>query len=147
MSPFLRRLMNRKFDNRLVRWTGFSWNTWLDAVSRGKPYRSALLLTTIGAKTGQERHSVLPYFRDGENIVVIGSNAGADKDPAWVGNLVAEPRVMLTIRTRRKRAIATVASPEDRARLFAEACRIDPIYAEYQKRTRRRLPVILFRFL
>jgi deazaflavin-dependent oxidoreductase (nitroreductase family) len=50
-----------------------------------------LLLTTTGAKSGQPRVSPLAYFRIDGKLIVIGSFAGADVNPAWVHNLRAHP--------------------------------------------------------
>ena len=57
------------------------------------PGLSLLLLTTIGAKTGDERTSPLAYSRDGDRLVVIASKGGAPKNPAWHHNLRIYPDV------------------------------------------------------
>ena len=53
------------------------------------------LLTTTGAKTGQPRTNPVFYFHDGPDVIVIASNYGADKHPAWYYNLSANPRVQI----------------------------------------------------
>ena len=53
------------------------------------------LLTTTGAKTGQPRTNPVFYFHDGPDVIVIASNYGADKHPAWYHNLTANPRVQI----------------------------------------------------
>ena len=50
------------------------------------------LLTTTGAKTGEPRTNPVFYFHDGPDVIVIASNYGADKHPAWYHNLSANPR-------------------------------------------------------
>src|SRR4029079_8657880 len=53
------------------------------------------LLTTTRAKTGQPRTNPVFYFHDGPDVMVIASNYGADKHPAWYHNLTAHPRVQI----------------------------------------------------
>ena len=53
------------------------------------------LLTTTGAKTGQPRTNPIFYFHDGPDVIVIASNYGNDKHPAWYHNLTANPRVQI----------------------------------------------------
>ena len=63
----------------------------------GGPFEGAqmVLLTTTGAKSGQQRTTPLVYTSDGSRLIIIASAAGADKHPAWFHNLVANPRVIL----------------------------------------------------
>jgi deazaflavin-dependent oxidoreductase (nitroreductase family) len=56
-----------------------------------------LLLRTIGRRTGRARCSALCYARDGDRFVVAASNEGADRPPAWLHNLVAQPSVELQV--------------------------------------------------
>jgi deazaflavin-dependent oxidoreductase (nitroreductase family) len=57
---------------------------------RGKP---TLLLTTTGRRAGRPHTVPLPYLADGDAMIVVGSAAGAERHPAWVLNLIANPRV------------------------------------------------------
>ena len=70
-----------------------------------------LLLTCLGRKSGQKRTVPLPFFRDGAAIVLIASNGGQQKHPAWYHNLGANPEVELLIGPRRLRARASVTEP------------------------------------
>ena len=58
-----------------------------------------LLLTTTGAKSGQQRVSPLAYFRIDGRLIIIGSFAGAPVNPAWVHNLRADPRAHIEVGT------------------------------------------------
>src|ERR1700761_458060 len=58
-----------------------------------------LLLTTTGAKSGQQRVSPLAYFDIDGKLIIVGSFAGAPKDPAWVHNLRANPAVHVELGT------------------------------------------------
>ena len=142
MMLWVRRFMNRPFDNWFARWTGFSWNQILDAISRGGRVRPALVLMTKGARTGETRKCVLPYFHDGSDFVVIGSNGGAPKNPAWIGNLQNDPNVAVYVKGRLRHAVARVAQNGERERLFSKACEQDRIYTEYQGRTDRKIPTV-----
>ena len=67
----------------------------------GGPFEGAnlLLLTTTGAKSGQQRLNPTMYFPVDGKIFVVGSYAGADVDPAWVHNLRANPRAHIEVGT------------------------------------------------
>ena len=94
-----------------------------------------LLLTHTGAKSGIERVTPLLYFSDGENAVVIASNYGRERHPAWLANLKANPDVILQARGRTGRATpATVAEPAERDRLFVLAKQVTRAYADYERR-------------
>lgn len=56
-----------------------------------------MLLTTTGAKSGQQRQSPLLFGRDGDTLIVVGSNFGQDKHPAWSANLLAHPDAVVTM--------------------------------------------------
>jgi deazaflavin-dependent oxidoreductase (nitroreductase family) len=102
-----------------------------------------LLLRTKGRKTGQLRTVALLYLKDGDRYAVIGSKGGSDSPPAWLLNLQADPNVEVQVGRRRFPARATVAPRTERARLWKEAVRVWPSYADYQSRTRREIPVVL----
>lgn len=103
-----------------------------------------LLLTTTGARTGA-RHTVpLGYLQGDEPMrrLVIGSAGGADKQPDWYRNILANPRVTVEDGTFTFTADAVVLEGEERDRLFARAVEADPGWAEYQAKTSRILPVV-----
>ncbi|MFI5842085.1 nitroreductase family deazaflavin-dependent oxidoreductase [Catenuloplanes sp. NPDC051500] len=58
----------------------------------------SLLITTTGRKTGLPRQNPLSYLRDGGAFVVVGTNWGQDRPPAWVFNLLATPAAIVTVR-------------------------------------------------
>jgi F420H(2)-dependent quinone reductase len=102
---------------------------------------SILLLTTTGRKTGMPRTTPLCYFADGDDIVVVASNGGMDWFPAWWLNLMGEPRATVEIGRSRRAVVARPASPEERERLWTTLTAIAPGYLEYQRRTRREIPL------
>jgi deazaflavin-dependent oxidoreductase (nitroreductase family) len=109
------------------------------------PFKGApvLLLNSKGAKSGQTRVSPLVYTRDGDRYVVIASKGGAPTNPDWYHNVVANPEVTLEVGPQRFLAKAVVADGAERDRLYdAQAARM-PNFAEYQRKTTRRIPVVI----
>ncbi|MFW6690158.1 nitroreductase family deazaflavin-dependent oxidoreductase [Streptomyces sp. MAR4 CNX-425] len=102
-----------------------------------------LVLATTGRRTGTPRRTCLIYGTSGGSYVVVASKGGADADPAWCTNLVAEPRVGVQAGTRRFTARARVASAAERAPLWEQMVDIFPLYAEYAEQTAREIPVVL----
>jgi deazaflavin-dependent oxidoreductase (nitroreductase family) len=107
--------------------------------------RPVLILTTEGARSGETRETPLVYTRDGEDYVVIGSKGGAPTHPAWFHNLRTNPDVTLEVNGERFGAKARVAEGEERQRLYAAQAAIMPAFADYQARTSRQIPVIVFK--
>jgi F420H(2)-dependent quinone reductase len=104
-----------------------------------------VLLTTTGRRTGKRRTVPLCSLRDGGDVVVIGSYGGLDRPPAWSLNLEADPQAELEDGRGRRSVVARTASPEERARLWAEVTARAPGYLDYERRTSREIPVILLR--
>lgn len=133
-------------DRWAVRHTGLSFISWQAARDRGIAYQPSLLLTTIGRKSGAPRPVVLPYVRDGERLVVVASNAGRAKAPAWVGNLLAHPACTVIVARRARAMLARVAQGEERERLMdIVAVRRPQVYNyEYHARQNgRRLDLVV----
>ena len=76
-----------------------------------------LLLTTTGRKTDRRHTIPLLYLEDGENFVVVASNGGAPRHPAWWLNLRADPEANVEIGDRKLHVRAQKASPEQKKRL------------------------------
>jgi deazaflavin-dependent oxidoreductase (nitroreductase family) len=103
-----------------------------------------ILLTTVGAKTGLPRTTPLNYSRDGDRIIVIASKAASPTHPDWYYNLLAHPEAIIEIGTEKFPVRATIAEGEARERLFNAQAALMPFFAEYQRQTTRRIPVIIF---
>lgn len=101
-----------------------------------------LLLTTTGARTGQERTIPLAYLADDDRLLIFGSRAGSDKHPDWYWNLRKNPIVTVEVGTEKYQARATPLEGEERDRFFAMQKEVMPIFAEYESRTKRIIPVI-----
>lgn len=105
-----------------------------------------LLISTIGAKTGLRRTNPLMYLadeRDSDRVYVFASAAGADKDPDWFRNLVAQPRELtVEIGDEVVSAEAEVVPEPLRGEIFAVQAGRYPGFAGYQEKTSRRIPVV-----
>jgi deazaflavin-dependent oxidoreductase (nitroreductase family) len=104
---------------------------------------SLLLLTSTGAKSGQPRINPLAYSRDGDRYVIIASKNGAPTNPDWFHNVVAHPEVTVEVGPERFPATASVAEGAERDRLYAAQAALMPGFAEYEKKTTRRIPVVV----
>lgn len=94
-----------------------------------------VVLTSTGARSGQQRETPLGYFTDGDDVIVIASNYGGTRHPAWYHNLVAHPECELHIGERGGRFVAHEATGADRDRLYALAVKLYPGYANYETQT------------
>jgi deazaflavin-dependent oxidoreductase (nitroreductase family) len=104
-----------------------------------------LLLTTTGRKSGRRRTWPLLYLRDGENIVVVASNAGNDQHPAWWLNLQDNPAAEIRIGTEKKEVRAATASGEEKSRLWPLLVDMYASFEDYQRGTEREIPVVMLR--
>lgn len=101
-----------------------------------------LILTTTGAKSGDERVSLIAYFDIDDKIYVVGSAAGRPQSPAWVFNLRAHPEVAVEIGADPRRAVVANELPRaERDRIYKIIVERAPGFAEYEKRTDRVIPV------
>jgi deazaflavin-dependent oxidoreductase (nitroreductase family) len=103
---------------------------------------SLLLLTTIGAKSGQARTIPLAYTTDEDRIVIMASKGGAPTHPDWYYNLLAHPVATVEIGSERFQARAEVTEEPDRERLFVNIVKRMPEFGEYQRKTSRKIPVL-----
>ena len=102
-----------------------------------------LILTVTGRKSGTEYSTPLIFGRDGENLVIVGSQGGRPAHPDWYLNLVAEPEVGVQVKGDRFRAHARTAEGEERDRLWRRMNEIWRHYDEYQTKTERVIPVVV----
>lgn len=111
----------------------------------GGPFDGAslLLLTTTGAKTGRQHTTPVVFGEDGGRRFVIASKAGADTNPAWFHNLVANPTVTVEVGTETYEATASVTDEDERARLYAQVEAAMPGFGEYREKTTRTIPVVI----
>ena len=102
-----------------------------------------LILHTTGAKSGREHLSPLVYLPDGERMVIIASAGAQPRHPDWYHNLVAHPDVTVEVGSETIPATAREAQGEERDDLYARQAARFPFFAEYERKTARRIPVIV----
>ncbi|MBX8690971.1 deazaflavin-dependent nitroreductase [Mycobacterium vulneris] len=109
----------------------------------GGPFEGAdlLLLHTTGAKSGQPRLSPLAYLTVDGKMLIVGSYAGAPKDPAWVHNLRANPKVRIEVGTESYDATARELPDAERDAAYPKITEAAPVFAEYQANTTRSIPL------
>ena len=106
-----------------------------------------LLLTTTGARTGNRRTTPMNYTRTatptGQGFVVVASKSGAPRHPDWYHNLRAHPEATIELGGATSAVRARFATGSERQQLFEQHTAVLPNFAVYQRRTTRRLPVIV----
>ncbi len=105
----------------------------------------SLLLTTRGRKSGKLRRTALIYGRDGDDYLIVASNGGADDHPAWYLNLLECPEVSVQVGSEKFAAQVRTADDEEKPRLWELMVSVFPMYAGYQKKTARVIPVVIIR--
>ena len=110
----------------------------------GGPFEGApvLLLTSTGARSGEQRTTPVMYLPDGDRYVIFASKAGAPTNPAWFHNLVANPSATIEVGPETVEVRAVVTEGEERARLYDTQAALAPQFAEYQAKTTREIPVV-----
>lgn len=104
-----------------------------------------VLLTARGARSGEPRSTPLLYFTDGDRVVVMASNYGGAKHPAWYHNVSANPEVTLSAGGHTARYRGTEATGEERERLWGLAKQMAKNYGQYEEMAPGRLiPVVVF---
>lgn len=127
-----------------------AWNRQVIAEFRanegkcGGPFEGApmILVTHTGAKSGNSYTTPLVYMHDGDNQIIFASKAGADTDPQWYNNLVANPDVTLEVGTETFAATAVEVKGEERDTIYAKQASLMSNFADYAAKTTRVIPVI-----
>jgi deazaflavin-dependent oxidoreductase (nitroreductase family) len=101
-----------------------------------------LLLHTIGAKSGIEHVVPMRCLPDGETLYIFGSAHGSDRNPDWYYNLIAHPDITIEKGVETIPVHATELTGEERATIFSRQAARFPIFAEYQRKLARTIPVI-----
>ncbi|MEP5569310.1 MAG: nitroreductase family deazaflavin-dependent oxidoreductase [Halioglobus sp.] len=115
-------------------------------ISRGwlnTAMQAVVLLETMGAKSGQRRQIATLCMPEGSNLVLVGSNWGQERDPAWAYNLRANPDPKVHFRGYVGLMQARELSGEERTQCWEKLVEFNPQYAQYQRGTQRTLPVFL----
>ena len=102
-----------------------------------------LLLTHTGAKTGKRRTNPLAYFPDGNRYIVVASKGGAPTNPDWYYNLLANSRATIEVGNERLEVTAEPAGPAERERLWAMVIERNTAFKDYERKTRRTIPLVI----
>ena len=102
-----------------------------------------MTLETVGRKSGKPRSTAVLCVRDGESFIVVPSNAGSSRVPAWWLNLRAAGEGTVVVRGRRHRVRPRVAEGEERERLWQTFARAYPQLDDYTRFTDREFPVVV----
>lgn len=133
-------------DRYLVRYTGHSLLNQVFARRSGITPLPALLLRTRGRKTGLWRDVVLPWFAEGADYLVVGSNGGSARDPAWIANLRDHPQAEIFVARRLSLVTAHFAEGEEYQRLWQRVSREVAAYADYQRDAgARQIPLVVLK--
>lgn len=101
-----------------------------------------LLLTTTGRKSGKTRTTPVGRFDQPGGYVIVASNGGQSKNPAWYLNLKSNPHVTIQIGDRVMPAMAEILTGAARAQAWQNVIATSPAYANYEKRTTRQIPLV-----
>ena len=119
---------------------------WIGHRIPGAP--SNLMLHAVGAKSGQPRTTTLSYANDGNDYLIVASNGGTNRNPAWYHNIKAHPNVEINVGPRRFPVTASIIGPDDPdyARLWDIVNENNSDrYRAYQEKTTRAISVIRLR--
>jgi deazaflavin-dependent oxidoreductase (nitroreductase family) len=146
-SPVQLRFLKTIGESTFWKRTG-RFHTWLYRLTGGAVGHSAgaiknLLLTTRGRKSGVERTVPLAYLPDDGRWVVVASNGGADRHPAWWLNLLANPNATVQIGRDTRPVVAHRAEGAEWERLWPLLKANNPFYASYERITARQIPVVV----
>lgn len=103
---------------------------------------TTLLLTTTGRKSGEPRHVPLLYVDNGGSYLIIGSKGGHDEHPVWFLNLEANPECEIRVGAPPVKARARVLEGDERATAWKKITERHHVYAKYQSRSPREIPVV-----
>ncbi|MFG1877740.1 nitroreductase family deazaflavin-dependent oxidoreductase [Sphaerisporangium sp. NPDC049003] len=137
LRPFFRRLATSRGFSLVAPKIVPPLDRFLNRVSGGRlllgdqmiPH---LLLTTTGSKSGEPRRSPLACLpEEGGAFLVVGSNFGKERHPAWSGNLIKTPRATVTFRGRVIPVTGHLLAGTDRERAWEALTRHWPVYEDY----------------
>lgn len=99
------------------------------------------IISMIGAKSGATRRVALIHLPHGDNKLLVASQGGMDKMPAWYYNIAANPEVSIMVDGDEKPYRARRVSDDEKAQLWPHLCTLYPDFDQYQARTDRNIPV------
>jgi deazaflavin-dependent oxidoreductase (nitroreductase family) len=101
-----------------------------------------LIMTSRGARTGENRRAILTWSRDDDAYIVAATAGGSPKDPSWLRNLEHDPNVTIETENRTLKARATIVDEAERSRLWDQHVAALPWFASYPEQTGRDIPMV-----
>lgn len=101
------------------------------------------IITTVGRKSGNPIVIPLLTIPHEDNYILVASHGGAPNNPAWVYNLIHEPRIKMTVKSKTYNMLAKKLSDEEKENIWPIIIKAGPFYDEYQKKITRNIPVFL----
>jgi deazaflavin-dependent oxidoreductase (nitroreductase family) len=106
---------------------------------------NVILLTTKGRKSGKPITTPLGWFAHPEGYVLVASNMGSSSHPAWYYNIVKHPKVTVQLLNKVIPVTAEILTGDARTRAWQEVITAAPLYADYETKTTREIPLFLLR--
>jgi deazaflavin-dependent oxidoreductase (nitroreductase family) len=154
-AGFLKRALMRASNTAAGRSVGIRFAAKVDPfllrISGGRVATTAFFpvvtLITRGRRSGEERQIPLVYFTRGDEVILIASSFGREKNPAWYYNATATPGVELLVKGERLPYVVRETEGDEREHLLDLAERLYPGYGDYRRRTAgiREIPVLALR--
>lgn len=142
--PSLATRVEHFVDTRSVR-----FGAWVLRRTRGRAAhlwrRRALVLTTVGRRTGRPRTVVVQFFPDGDDLVVVAANSGLPRPPAWYLNLLTHPRARVEVEGRTLQVHAEELPEPEAEEFWPRVLAAAPDYRRYLVRAGRPLPLVRLR--
>jgi deazaflavin-dependent oxidoreductase (nitroreductase family) len=134
--------------NAFIKWF-MKINAFFIRISRGRVgtqlgSQNILVLNTVGRKSGQMRSIPIAYFFHEGKYLIVESNWGKDNHADWYFNLQSQPQATLEVKGKTISTNARFAEREEYARLWDYLTKKHPPYLEYQKMTKRKIPIAIF---
>jgi deazaflavin-dependent oxidoreductase (nitroreductase family) len=106
------------------------------------PRQRVLAMTTTGRRSGQARTTAMGYLCDGDTVVVVASNSGLDRPPAWWLNLQDEPEAEIDFAGERRAVRARAATSDEHERMWPRFVEQFPGFEGYRSYTKREIPLV-----
>ena len=140
-TPFARRVFGPHVLTYLDRWVIRLSGGKLTAA--GPPVFPTLNLTTIGARSGHTRTVPLIYAREGDAFVVVATNWGRERHPAWSANLLKHPDATVRTKDGRFTVRARLASDAERDAMWPRLLQTMPAWDDYRRSLDREVRVFV----
>ncbi len=105
--------------------------------------QSILLLHTTGRKSGKTYITPLNYYSDGKTFVLVASNWGKEKNPAWYYNLLHMDSTTIQVNNQTIQVRPRLATSQDYDRLWKHVTSRNKFYTQYQQQTGRKIPLVI----